>query len=205
LGEILTEVRDEKMAEGSQSDEGDILAVGLSIEPVMDFLELQRSCPEARIFIDNLEKGTLPTDQKWRRRLEHDAQNFFMKDGKLLHRLESTGKRHSFHEAMIQLVVPVSERKDVLHAFHSLSHVGFDKTYLAVSRVYFWYQMYKNFKTFIRICPDCQTSISYHKYKVSLKPLVVRPGFGHTLHLDYSGSYPDWGEGDCYICANVDS
>jgi len=33
----------------------------------------------------------------------------------------------------------------------------------------------------------------------------VRPGFGHTLHLDYSGPYPDSGEGDRYICAIVDS
>jgi len=36
---------------------------------------------------------------------------------------------------------------------------------------------------------------NYHKYKVFLKPLVIRPGFGHTLHLDYSGPYPDSGEG----------
>jgi len=52
LGEILTEVKDELMAERRQSDEGDVLAVGLSIEPVTDFGELQRSCPEASIFID---------------------------------------------------------------------------------------------------------------------------------------------------------
>jgi len=65
--------------------------------------------------------------------------------------------------------------------------------------------MYKNLKTFIRTCPDCQTSKSYHKYKVFLKPLVVRLGFGHTLHLDYRGPYPDSGEGDWYICAIVDS
>jgi len=117
------------MAERGQSDEGDVLAVGLSIEPVTDFGELQRECPEARIFIDYLEKGILPTDQKWRKRLEHDAQNFVMKDGKLWHRQESTGKRHSFQEAMIQLVLPVSERKDILHAIHGLSHLGFDETY----------------------------------------------------------------------------
>jgi len=128
-----------------------------------------------------------------------------MKDGKLWHHQESTGRRHSFQEAMIQLVVPISERKDILHAFHKLNHLGFDKSYQAVSRMYFWYEMYKNLKTFIRTCPDCQTSKSYHKYKVFLKPLVVRPGFGHTLHLDYSEPYPDSGEGDRYICAIVDS
>jgi len=64
--------------------------------------------------------------------------------------------------------------------------------------------MYKNLKAFIRTCPDCQTSKSYYKYKVFLKPLVIRPGFGYTLHLDYSGPYPDSFEGDRYICAIVD-
>jgi len=34
---------------------------------------------------------------------------------------------------------------------------------------------------------------------------VVRPGFGHTSHLDYSGLYPDSGEGERYICSIVDS
>jgi len=184
MGEILTEVKDELMAERVKSDEGDVLAVGLFLEPVTDFGELQLKCPEVSIFIEYLEKGTLSTDQKWRRRLEHDAQNFFMKEGKLWHRQEWTGRRQNFQEAMIQLVVPLSERKDVLHAFQKLSHSGFDKCYQAVTRVYFWYQLYKNLKTFIRTCPDCQTSKSYQKYKVFLKPLGIRPGFGHTLHLD---------------------
>jgi len=52
LGKILTEVRDELMVDRMQSGEGDFLAVGLSRELVTDFGELQRSCPEARIFID---------------------------------------------------------------------------------------------------------------------------------------------------------
>jgi len=43
LGEILTEVRDELMAEHEKSEEGDVLAVGLFIEPVTDFGELQRN------------------------------------------------------------------------------------------------------------------------------------------------------------------
>jgi len=76
LGQILTEVRDEVMAERAQGTEDGILAVGLSIDPVPDYGELQRKCPEANIFIEYLEKGTLPADQKWQRRLKHDAPGF---------------------------------------------------------------------------------------------------------------------------------
>jgi len=65
--------------------------------------------------------------------------------------------------------------------------------------------MYKNKKNYIRTCPDCQIAKGYHKYKVFLKPLVVRLTFGDTLHLDYSGPHPDLGSGDQYICTIVDS
>jgi len=128
-----------------------------------------------------------------------------MRDKQLWHKQQSTRKRKTFQEEIIQLVVPKSERKDILRGFHTLGHTGFDKTYMAVSRVYFWYGMYKNMKNYIRTCPDCQTAKGYHQYKVFLKPLVVRPGFGHTLHLDYSGTYPYSGSGDRYICTIVDS
>jgi len=50
LGEILTEVRDELVADRLKSVEGDILEVGLSLEPVTDFRELHRGCPETRIY-----------------------------------------------------------------------------------------------------------------------------------------------------------
>jgi len=102
-------------------------------------------------------------------------------------------------------VVPKFERENIMRGFHTLGHTGFDQIYNAILRVYFWNKMYKNLKNYIRTCPDCQTAKGYHKYKVFLKPLAVRPGFGHTLHLDYSGPYPDSSLGNRYICTIVDS
>jgi len=80
---------------------------------------------------------------------------------------------------MTQLLVPILERYDIMHGFHtiSLAHSGLVKSYLAVSKVYFCYHMYKMLKNFIRTCPDCQTAKSYHKFKVFLKSLIVRLGF----------------------------
>jgi len=54
LGEILTEVRDELIFERVELTDDSVLAVGLSLEPITDFGELQRSCSEARIFFDYL-------------------------------------------------------------------------------------------------------------------------------------------------------
>jgi len=111
-----------------------ILLVGLSPEPITDFGVLQRSCPEARIFINNLEKRILPTDQKLKRKLEHVAQDFFMKEGKLCHRQQSTGRQKPLQEVMAQLVVPISECKKVVNEFRRLALLGFDKCCLAVSK-----------------------------------------------------------------------
>jgi len=127
LGEILTEIQDEFISESFEVNDDGVLAVGLSLEPITDFGESQRRCPEARVFIDYLEKGILPTDQKWKRRLEHNAENFFMKDCKLWHRQESTGRRQKIEKGMVQLVVPVSERNDVVNSMHGLGHLGFNK------------------------------------------------------------------------------
>jgi len=119
-----------------------------------DFGTLQHSCPEACIFIDFLEKRTLPVESKWKRRVENDANDYFMKDGKLWINRKVRGKRQTFQEEIIQIVVPISERNGIMHGYHtnSLAHYGFDKTYIAVSRVYFWHNMYKMLKNFIHTC-----------------------------------------------------
>jgi len=63
-----------------------------------------------------------------------------MENGKLWHKQRSPGRRLTFQEETTQLVVPISERSDVMDLSYkkALAHGGFDKTYLAVGRVYFW-------------------------------------------------------------------
>jgi len=119
------------------SEDGQILTIGLSLGPETEFGTLQRKCPEATNLIEFLENGTLPTDRKWKRRVENDAKDYYMKGGMLWHRQESTGRRQTFQEQKDQVVVPTTERYDIMHGFHTkaLAHCGFDKMYLAVSRV----------------------------------------------------------------------
>jgi len=73
LEEILTEIREEFLfMENLDQDEVNlmdsencqILTIGLSWGPETEFGTLQRKCPEARNFIQFLENGILPTDSK---------------------------------------------------------------------------------------------------------------------------------------------
>jgi len=140
LGEILTEISEEFLfmsnpdREGVDlidSEYGQILTIGLSMGQETDFGRLQRKCPEGRNFIEFLENGTLPTDRKWKRRVENDAKDYYMKGGMLWHSQKSTGRRQTFQDQMDQLVVPTTERNDTMHWFHTkaLAYCGFDKTY----------------------------------------------------------------------------
>jgi len=71
LGKILTDIREELISDEQvesviETDEASehIKTVGMSLEPVADFEELKRKCPETNILIGYLEKGILRMDQK---------------------------------------------------------------------------------------------------------------------------------------------
>ncbi len=58
----------------------------------------------------------------------------------------------------LRLVVPLRLRARVLTANHdaaSAGHRGFEKTYDAMSRLYFWFGMYADTKAWIKSCPGC--------------------------------------------------
>jgi len=58
-----------------------------------------------------------------------------MKDNKLWHRQQITRRLCTFQEDIVQLVVPKSERADIINVYHSVSlaHSRFLKTYKAVT------------------------------------------------------------------------
>jgi hypothetical protein len=54
--------------------------------------------------------------------------------------------------------VPLRLRARVLTANHDAAaagHRGFDKTYEAMTRLYFWFGMYADTKAWVKSCPAC--------------------------------------------------
>jgi len=85
-----------------------------------------------KYLIEYLEKKILLKDQKYKRHVENNSHQFFMREKQLWHKQQSTRKRKTFQEEIFQLVVPKSERGDIRQGFHTLGHTGFDKTYMAI-------------------------------------------------------------------------
>ncbi len=58
----------------------------------------------------------------------------------------------------LRLVVPLRLRARMLTASHDAAaagHRGFDKTYEALQRLYFWFGMYADTKAWVKSCPAC--------------------------------------------------
>src|SRR6266849_2035128 len=108
---------------------------------------------------------------------------------------------------MNAIKVPISLRKNLLQGYHNqgLCHAGFERTYMALSRSYFWEGMWKDIKMFTKGCKDCQASKTYALNKALLKPLQVVEGFARKLHIDFVGPILLTDDGYRYIFSVVDS
>lgn len=154
-----------------------------------------------------MENNIKPLSHRWERRITGDSQDFYIKEGVLWHVDKTKGRTRTIQEEMHQICVPISLRQVLLHGMHdiSLTHAGFDRCLLALRRKYFWHNMRKNLKIFIRSCQECQQGKSYHRHKALLKPLYIPNCFGNTLHVDHMGPMTPGPNGEKYVFSVVDS
>jgi hypothetical protein len=112
----------------------------------------------------------------------------------------------------LRLVVPMRLRARVLTANHdaaSAGHRGFDKTYEAMMRLYFWFGMYADAKAWVKSCPGCakgkRRTIAGHgtaKHQ-GLMPMKFPP-FERVV-FDLIGPLPESRDGMKYILVSVDA
>jgi hypothetical protein len=109
------------------------------------------------------------------------------------------------------LVVPWRLRARVLTANHdapSAGHVGFQRTYDVLKRLYFWFGMYADTKAWVKSCP-CQKgkrrTIAGHgtARHMGLVPMKFRP-FERVV-IDIIGPLPESRDGMRYILISVDA
>ena len=118
--------------------------------------------------------------------------DFFIKSG-LLHRQSRKGQA--------QLVVPKSNRQQVLEMGHDISfsgHTGTGATMQRISAYYYWPGIHEELKRFIRSCPQCQKTsartysvpVTLGKLQVGDQVLLLLPQGSNKLQLSWQGPYP---------------
>jgi RNA:NAD 2'-phosphotransferase (TPT1/KptA family) len=179
----------------------------VNINPDYNLQELQRKCPDVGPMMKYLEEGILPKSVKSTRRILHEKDNYFLQDGILWHKQETRGRTRSIQEDTTQRVIPIVLRNILITGYHkeALCHAGFERTYMAITRTYYWNGMYKDIKRYIKFCLDCQAGKTHNLNTALLKPLKIAQGYANRLHIDYVGALITTEEGYKYIFTVIDS
>jgi len=91
--------------------------------------QLQRSCPDCKVFIDYLQNGILPRDDAGARKIVDQSERYVLQDGLLYHLdLPRQRKRFAADTVTRQLVLPRSLRKLILSGYYDdRCHIGGEK------------------------------------------------------------------------------
>ena len=120
--------------------------------------------------------------------------------------------KNQLEQTRLRLVVPMRLRTRVLTANHdapSAGHRGFDKTYAAMTRLYFWFGMYADCKAWVATCPGCakgkRRTIAGHgtAQHMGLVPTKYPPY--ERVVIDMIGPLPKSRDGMKYILVCVDA
>ena len=131
--------------------------------------------------------------------------NMIVRDGKVYIRTDSGPNDDS---PVFRLYVPDSLVDQILENGHDTplaSHLGAEKTYDRLRRLYFWPQMFKSVQNYVKKCDICR--------KIKAPNFVTRPPMGQfeiptvpfqQLYVDFLGPYPRSKNGFCYIMVLLD-
>jgi hypothetical protein len=121
----------------------EVTTLRISADLIQRYLEGYKSDSFCRKKVEDL-KSTI----NWR-----IPKSFYLNDEGLLYFIDATG--HS------RLIVPKTVRNEVLQNhdhLDELAHFGAEKTYLKLSRNYYWPNMLKDIKNYVASCDICQKS-----------------------------------------------
>jgi hypothetical protein len=81
------------------------------------------------------------------------------------------------------------------HDAPSAGHLGMPKTYNSIARQYFWNNMSRDIRNYVRSCVSCQRNkVDQSGPSGLLQPLPVPPQRWHTVSMDFAGPFIASGE-----------
>jgi len=134
-------------------------------------------------------------DDKRKTHIRKDSTHYFIKNHILYRRTKEGGKRVILKEQ----VEPILYH---LHQDMSGAHLGIDAVLEKVRERYYWPQIYKDVREYIRSCDTCQRRGPPIR-REELIPLQIREPF-HRIGIDIKGPLPRTKEGNRYIIVAID-
>ena len=180
---------------------------------VSDIATLQRQCDDFKHIINYLESNIVPEDKALANLVTVVAENQYVLDDRVLYHIFTPRtkkvKEQNLDNLILQVALPLSQRKDVLAAYHDCKagggHFGIKRTFAAIKQKNWWPKMYQQIKDYINTCDACQRAkVSRTRHPVPLNPLPIEDVFSR-IHIDILCSLPKTKEGYQYVLLVVDS
>ena len=106
-------------------------------------------------------------------------------------------------DPVVRLYVPTHLTEKVMAKIHNVIHLGFDKTFNAITSKYCWPNLYKQVYEYFPKCVDCQTR-NMQKIKSPLKEFDTPPFRFAEMAIDVVGPLPKAFSGNQYIVTTID-
>ena len=179
----------------------------IKVMEIVDIAEAQRADVELRPYIEYLAKGKLPSDGERAKKIIGMCRYFELENDILYYLWEPAGGRRK-QVMRRQIAVPESYKIDVLKECHDSSltggHLGVSKTYLKISERYYWKDMYKETKEYVRGCLLCQQRKGARPINDGLiQPIVATEPF-EIVGMDLFGPLPKTDEGYEWVITFTD-
>ena len=179
----------------------------IEVMEIVDIAEVQRADVELRPYIEYLAKGKLPSDGERAKKIIGMCRYFELENDILYYLWEPAGGRRK-QVMRRQIAVPESYKIDVLKECHDSSltggHLGVSKTYLKISERYYWKDMYKETKEYVRGCLLCQQRKGARPINDGLiQPIVATEPF-EIVGMDLFGPLPKTDEGYEWVITFTD-
>ncbi|GFX80200.1 integrase catalytic domain-containing protein [Trichonephila clavipes] len=107
-----------------------------------------------------------------------------------------------------QVCIPHCLKARILESVHSEygGHLKFFKTYHRLSENFFWQNMYKDTKNFVRSCTVCQSRKNAFKIPPAPhQPVEQSQEPGETCHIDIFGPLKTTPKGNSYVSSMIDA
>ena len=129
------------------------------------------------------------------------AADFILHEGVLFKKNEKVGRRHL-------LVVPSIVRRDLLYECHDSpygGHHGIEKTLAKLSQRYWWKNMKKSVKCYVRSCEFCQPFKSRVGYPAgTLCPIRPPKDVFEMIAVDHLGPFKKTANGNQHVIVCID-
>ena len=180
------------------------VAVILADKSNKEFQQGQRHDGPIGLLLSAVEKGERPTTDEVRgqgpeaQRLAQLWDKLLVEEGVLKRQYEDTQS----HSVRLQLVVPHSMRKQVLHELHAGAlggHLGEEKTLLKVKERFYWPGMQGDVQDWCRTCATCATrKTAPTRNRAPLQ--TIKTGYPmQVVSVDILGPLPESEAGNSYV------